>query len=197
MRIQFNTLTITSFALGLFVGVSSFWGVSVFSEDDSGFNQQIIERYSALALKIISSGPLPLEDVLVRDATGHYLMLSSSLGEGKLVLYLPSISCVPCAQKGISTLDSIFKDQFRDRIVIVSNFENLHTQKIIENEFNVITYSVLPGTLLPSASSAETPMTFYGDSTLVVGNFYSDEFSDGLFDGWAFYFQAIYNRFKE
>lgn len=196
MRVRFNTLSLTYFALGLFIGVLSLFLVFFFG-DSSTLNKQRVEQCSALAFNIIASGPLPLDDVLVRDAKGQHLLLSSSLEEGKLVLYLPSISCIPCAQKGISTLDSVFKDHFRDRIVLVSSFENLHTQKIIENEFNVNTYSILTDTLLPSDSFAEKPMAFYCDSTMVIGNYYSDDFTDGLFDGWAFYFQAIYHRFEE
>lgn len=175
--------------------------VALFISFHSTRNSQnhLIESAVLTASNIVSNGSIKVQDVIVRDVDCSECRMSELLGKGKLLIYVPDLSCLSCAQKGFDSFDSMFEhnDSLRSSVLFLSHFENVRVQRIIQHRFNILTYSLDEGAPFPSQYLCDVANAFFCDSTLIAPSYMNDEVQVSPFDGWRFYYQAIHHLLLE
>ena len=193
MRISSETL-ISVCAASVVVVLLGFYMRTSFKHEYETRTGSVIET----ALNIVSNGPLAIPDVIVTDVNSVEYPLPTVLGAGRLLIYIPDMNCVSCAQKGLEALDLVFsrEDTLRNNVLIISHFNNIRHQRNIQKQYNIQIFSLDEGCCFPSEKYFNTAVAMLCDSSLRAPSYMSEDVQVKPFDGWQFYFKATHAHFS-
>lgn len=93
----------------------------------------------------------PVSDIDLVNAAGKTLKLKDIVESEKLVIYLPNISCNTCTIGEIEIIESVFSEQQKKNIILISNFTNNREIKIFEKESSIKTFGVFKSKDFPNS----------------------------------------------
>jgi len=147
--------------------------------------------------RMISNGKIELTDISVSCTNGNIMNLSDFICTENLLIYLPELTCMSCAERELEVFNDYFtRESLKEKVCIVSHFANIREQKVFERSSGIICLNIEDGSPFPIESMKDAMLCGLVDNSLKMWIYISGRNANIGIDIRKIFYSSVSERFK-